>query len=85
MPDTRTFCPVQYALAWHRIRQMSQEDIKVEGEILGANRGGLIVSVGHIRGFMPGSHLASVRRVAPCIPHEEGRRASLRAQCAGEW
>jgi small subunit ribosomal protein S1 len=49
----------EYALAWHRIRQMSQEDIKVEGEIMGANRGGLIVSVGHIRGFMPGSHLAS--------------------------
>lgn len=39
---------------------MSQEDIKVEAEVLGANRGGLIVSVGHIRGFMPGSHLAQV-------------------------
>lgn len=50
----------QYALAWHRIRQMSQEDIKVEAEVLGANRGGLIVSVGHIRGFMPGSHLSQV-------------------------
>jgi hypothetical protein len=50
----------QYALAWHRIRQMSQEDIKVEALVVGANRGGLIVSVDHIRGFIPGSHLTQV-------------------------
>jgi small subunit ribosomal protein S1 len=47
----------EYALAWHRIRQMSQEDIKVEVLVVGANRGGIIVSVDHIRGFIPGSHL----------------------------
>jgi hypothetical protein len=52
--------PAQYALAWHRIRQMSQEDIKVEVLVVGANRGGIIVSVDHIRGFIPGSHLTQV-------------------------
>lgn len=49
----------EYALAWHRIRQLSQEDIKVQGEVVAANRGGLIVSVDHVRGFMPGSHMAT--------------------------
>ena len=39
---------------------MSQEDIKVEVLVVGANRGGIIVSVDHIRGFIPGSHLTQV-------------------------
>lgn len=41
---------------------MSQEDIKVEVLVVGANRGGIIVSVDHIRGFVPGSHLTQVGR-----------------------
>ena len=39
---------------------MSQEDIKCEVLVVGANRGGIIVSVDHIRGFIPGSHLTQV-------------------------
>ena len=47
---------------------MSQEDIKVEALVVGANRGGLIVSVDHIRGFVPGSHLTQVAcRLKLCL------------------
>lgn len=52
---------VQYALAWYRIRQLKEADAKVQGEIVASNRGGLIVAVQHIRGFLPASHLAQVR------------------------
>lgn len=47
---------------------MSQEDIKVEVLVVGANRGGIIVSVDHIRGFIPGSHLTQVGR-RPDVQH----------------
>lgn len=48
----------EYALAWYRIRQLKEADAKVKGEIVASNRGGLIVAVQHIRGFLPASHLA---------------------------
>lgn len=33
----------------------------VESEVIGNNKGGLIVSFGHVRGFVPGSQLTSVQ------------------------
>jgi small subunit ribosomal protein S1 len=47
----------EYGLAWFRIRQLMDANARVTGEVVGSNRGGLIVSVGHIRGFLPGSQL----------------------------
>ena len=37
----------------------------MEGEVVGVNRGGLIVETMNIRGFCPGSHLGFVS--APCL------------------
>ena len=38
---------------------------KVSGVVIGANKGGLIMAVGHIRGFLPASQLGKVRCCNP--------------------
>mmetsp|Transcript_16374 Transcript_16374/g.31432 ORF Transcript_16374/g.31432 Transcript_16374/m.31432 type:complete len:380 (+) Transcript_16374:98-1237(+) len=48
---------MQLALAWQRIAQIQAEDVTVYGEVLSANRGGLLVAVEGLRGFVPSSHL----------------------------
>lgn len=52
---------LQLALAWQRIAQIQAEDVTVYGEVLSANRGGLLVAVEGLRGFVPSSHLTMVR------------------------
>ena len=50
-------CP-QYTVAWQRVRQMQEEGVTVMGKVLSMNRGGLLVDVEHLRGFVPTSHLS---------------------------
>ena len=45
-------------VAWKRIRQMAAEDVTVLGKVSDSNRGGVIVSVEGVQGFVPSSHLA---------------------------
>ncbi len=52
---------MQQAVAWQRMRQYMEEDVKVFGEVVGTNRGGVMVDVNGIRGFVPASQLAKVQ------------------------
>jgi ribosomal protein S1 len=51
----------QVTLAWQRITQIQAEDVTVYGEVVSSNRGGLLVLVEGLRGFVPSSHLGLVR------------------------
>ena len=44
-------------MTWQRARQMQDEDVTVHGKVESVNRGGLLVTVNHLRGFVPTSHL----------------------------
>jgi small subunit ribosomal protein S1 len=47
---------------WLRAADLVQSGEMVEAEIVEANRGGVLVSFGRLRGFVPNSHLAMVPR-----------------------
>jgi small subunit ribosomal protein S1 len=47
---------------WLRAEQMVDSDDTCEAEVTDANRGGVVVQFGRVRGFVPNSHLTSVRR-----------------------
>lgn len=46
---------------WDRAEQLYKDKEVVECEVIGNNKGGLIVNFGHVRGFVPGSQLASAQ------------------------
>uniref|UniRef100_A0A061RP50 Small subunit ribosomal protein S1 n=1 Tax=Tetraselmis sp. GSL018 TaxID=582737 RepID=A0A061RP50_9CHLO len=54
---------MEYALVWQRLRQMQAEDVAIMATVLSVNRGGLMVEVEHLRGFVPASHLSM--RITP--------------------
>ncbi|KAH7287226.1 hypothetical protein KP509_32G044800 [Ceratopteris richardii] len=49
----------QLDLAWERCKQLQAEDAIVKTLVLAANRGGLVVDVEGLRGFVPFSHISS--------------------------
>ncbi len=51
---------------WERVARWQEENATIEAEVAEANRGGVVVRVGHLRGFVPGSQL---------VPRPETRRA----------
>jgi len=48
---------MEYDVAWRRAKQMMEEDATVHGKVVNVNRGGLLVEVEHLRGFVPTSHV----------------------------
>ncbi len=46
---------------WDEAERLFEEEELIESEVIGHNKGGLIVSFGYVRGFVPGSQLASVQ------------------------
>jgi len=46
---------------WLRAQELLESGDVVEFEVTGFNRGGVLVAFGHLRGFVPNSHLTSVR------------------------
>jgi hypothetical protein len=53
-------CVLQVALTWQRARQMQEEDITLTGKVESMNRGGVMVIVCNLRGFVPSSHITQV-------------------------
>lgn len=49
---------LELSVAWQRVRQLQEEDVTVMGKVLSLNRGGLLVNVEHIKGFVPTSQLS---------------------------
>ncbi|KAG0553784.1 hypothetical protein M758_12G039800 [Ceratodon purpureus] len=50
---------IQYDLCWERSAQLLADDVVVRGTVLSANRGGLVVLVEGLRGFVPFSQITA--------------------------
>lgn len=49
---------LEYLRAWKRIKQIETEDIILKINVIGINKGGLIINLEGLQGFIPNSHLA---------------------------
>ena len=49
---------IEYMRAWERVRQLKEEDATVYSNVFATNRGGALVRVEGLRGFIPGSHIS---------------------------
>jgi len=47
---------------WLRAEKLVESGETLEAEVTDTNRGGVVVSVGRLRGFVPNSHIASIHR-----------------------
>jgi small subunit ribosomal protein S1 len=61
---------IEYMRAWERVRQLQQEDATVRAKIFATNRGGALVRIEGLRGFIPGSHI-STRKTKEDLVEEE--------------
>ena len=50
---------IEYMRAWERVRQLQKEDATVYSNVFATNRGGALVRVEGLRGFIPGSHISA--------------------------
>jgi small subunit ribosomal protein S1 len=50
---------IEYMRAWERVRQLQEEDATVYSNVFATNRGGALVRVEGLRGFIPGSHISA--------------------------
>jgi small subunit ribosomal protein S1 len=50
---------IEYMRAWERIRQLQAEDAIVRSQVFAINRGGALVRIEGLRGFIPGSHIST--------------------------
>lgn len=48
---------LEYLRAWKRIKQIENEDIILKINVIGINKGGLIINLEGLQGFIPNSHL----------------------------
>eukprot|EP00242_Pyramimonas_sp_CCMP2087_P015835 CAMPEP_0198211368 /NCGR_PEP_ID=MMETSP1445-20131203/23420_1 /TAXON_ID=36898 /ORGANISM="Pyramimonas sp., Strain CCMP2087" /LENGTH=383 /DNA_ID=CAMNT_0043885613 /DNA_START=83 /DNA_END=1234 /DNA_ORIENTATION=- len=48
---------MQIEIAWKRVNQLQAEDVTIYGTVVSTNRGGLLVEVEGLRGFVPSSQL----------------------------
>jgi small subunit ribosomal protein S1 len=59
---------------WEEAERLKTEDEIFETRVLGANKGGLIVNIGQVRGFVPASQVSSLRRNSGESEEEYQRR-----------
>jgi small subunit ribosomal protein S1 len=57
-----SFRRAQEQISWESVEKMLEEDRVYDSKIVGFNKGGLIVMVGGLRGFVPSSQISSMRR-----------------------
>ncbi len=50
---------LEYMQAWERVRSLQSKDETVRAKIFAVNRGGALVRIEGLRGFIPGSHLST--------------------------
>ncbi|NEQ29496.1 MAG: 30S ribosomal protein S1 [Leptolyngbya sp. SIO4C5] len=50
---------IEYMRAWDRVRQLQTEDATVRSDVFATNRGGALVRIEGLRGFIPGSHIST--------------------------
>jgi small subunit ribosomal protein S1 len=61
---------IEYMRAWERVRQLQNEDATVRSPVFAVNRGGALVRIEGLRGFIPGSHI-STRKAKEELINEE--------------
>jgi len=61
---------IEYMRAWERVRQIQTEDATVRSLVFATNRGGALVRIEGLRGFIPGSHI-STRKLKEDLVGEE--------------
>ena len=57
-----SFRRAQEQISWENVEKMLEEDRVYDSKIVGFNKGGLIVMVGGLRGFLPSSQISAMRR-----------------------
>jgi small subunit ribosomal protein S1 len=50
---------IEYMRSWERVRQLQREDVTVRAVVFAINRGGALVRIEGLRGFIPGSHIST--------------------------
>jgi small subunit ribosomal protein S1 len=51
-----------YIRSWARIKQLNKEEIIIKAQVTGINKGGLLVELENIQGFIPKSHLCYITK-----------------------
>jgi small subunit ribosomal protein S1 len=59
-----SFKRAQEQMTWENVERMLSEEEVIESKVTGFNKGGLIVAVGGLRGFVPASQISMARRSA---------------------
>lgn len=67
----------QAAQDWERAQEYMEQGTIFEGEVVGQNRGGLLIQFGRIQAFCPLSQLSSFRRESPSEDYASFLRAFL--------
>ena len=52
----------QEQMAWTSVEEQMADDVVIESKVIGYNKGGLIVGVHGLRGFVPASQISALRR-----------------------
>jgi small subunit ribosomal protein S1 len=52
----------QEQMSWENVEKMIADETVIDSKIIGFNKGGLIVAVGGLRGFVPASQISAARR-----------------------
>jgi small subunit ribosomal protein S1 len=67
----------QEHMAWVSVEEQMEDDNIVESKIIGYNKGGLIVDVHGLRGFVPASQVSALRRIQAVGDTPEQRWAKM--------
>ncbi len=57
-----SFKRAQEEMSWENVEKMITDETVIDTKIIGFNKGGLIVAVGNLRGFVPSSQISASRR-----------------------
>jgi len=57
-----SFKRAQEEMSWENVERMIADETVIDTKIIGFNKGGLIASVGNLRGFVPSSQISAARR-----------------------
>jgi small subunit ribosomal protein S1 len=61
---------IEYMRAWERVRQLQAEDATVRSLVFATNRGGALVRIEGLRGFIPGSHISTRKAKEELVAEE---------------
>ncbi len=72
-----SFVRAREETGWQQVEELAASHAMVESEIIGYNKGGLIVPVGGLRGFVPASQMSFTRRAGISGDTPEQRFAKM--------